>query len=145
MSLLALDYGRRRIGVAHADELLVPVPLPAVTTSSPEARWEALAGLARDKGVDKIVLGHPVRPDGSSGEMAREVEDFAAELRRRLALPVELVDERETSREAGAHWNLRKARRERASGKLDSAAAVLILRNYLEEHGTPPLLPEDHA
>lgn len=145
MSLLALDYGRRRIGLAHADELLVPVPLPAVTESSPEARWEVLERVAREKGADRIVLGHPVRPDGTSGEMAREVEDFAAELRHRLGLPVELVDERDTSREAGAHWNLRKARRERASGKLDSAAAVLILRHYLDEYGTPPLLPEDHA
>lgn len=145
MSVLALDYGRRRIGVAHADELLVPVPLPAVTDPTAEGRWAALARVASAKNAARIVVGHPVRPDGTSGEMAEEAEAFAAELEERLGLPVALVDERDTSREAGAHWNLRKARRERASGKLDSAAAVLILRNYLEENGPPILFPEDHG
>lgn len=136
-SWLGVDYGARRIGLAHADEVRVAVPLAAATGASAEERLARIEEVAREKAVRTIILGHPVRPDGTSGPIAEEVEAFGRRLEERLGLPVVLHDERDSSREAAGHWNLRKARRKRKTGQLDSAAAAVILRGYLEEQSGP--------
>jgi len=147
-SWLCIDYGSKRIGLAHADEVKVPVPLEAAVHPTEEARIKRIGELLKEKKVTEIVIGHPVRPDGSSGPIALEVEAFAHKVEARFGLPVILHNERHSSEEAGRHWTLDKARRQRKSGHLDSAAATLILRSYLEEN-TPPeellLAPEAEA
>lgn len=141
-SWLCLDYGSKRIGLAHADEVGVPLPLEAATGPTEEERLARIGAVIEEKRVGGLVVGHPTRPDGSAGPIAREAEAFARRLGERFGLPVALADERHSSNEAGAHWNLKKARRRRASGRLDSAAAAVILRRFLEEResaaGTAP-------
>ncbi len=132
-SWLGIDYGSRRVGLAHADEVRVPVPLAAATGPTEEERFTHIERVARERRVRELVVGHPVRPDGTSGPSALAAEDFGRRLGERLGLPVRFFDERDTSNEAGGHWNLRKARRRRKTGQLDSAAATLILRGFLEE------------
>jgi len=132
-SWLGVDYGTKRIGLAHADDIRVPVPLPAAVGGDEDSRLEEIGRLITAKNVQEIVLGHPTRPDGSSGEMAQVIEGFRDRLATRFGLPIHLVDERNSSQEAGEHWNLKKARQKRKSGQLDSAAATLILREYLDQ------------
>lgn len=131
-SWLGVDYGSKRIGLAHADELQVAVPLEAAAQNTQEERLDYMRDIIEKKKVRQIVLGYPLRGDGSAGQMAREVEDFRDLLQERFGLPITLVDEHSTSSEAGQHWSLRKSRKRRKSGQLDSAAATLILRDYLD-------------
>ncbi len=132
-SWLCLDYGSKRIGLAYADEVRVPVPLAAANQPSEAERLEHIEKAVREKRVTEIVIGHPVRPDGTSGPIALEVEEFARRMEERFGLPVRLHNERHSSDEAGRHWNLKKARKQRETGQLDSAAATVILRDFLEE------------
>ncbi len=130
--VLAVDYGRARIGVAASDPL--GITAAGVATLAARDREKALAevaALARERGAEAVVVGHPLNMDGTVGEMAREAERFAEALRARVSCPVHLHDERLTSwqveremREAGVK---RKRRREAS----DRAAAALILRSWL--------------
>lgn len=137
-SWLAIDYGSKRIGLAHADDVRVPVPLAAAVEPTEDLRLEHIARIVEEKRVQALVLGYPARPDGSAGEMAKTVETFRKRLADRCSLPIHLVDERLSSQSAGQHWNLKKARRKRQTGQLDSAAATLILRDYLDGLGPSP-------
>jgi len=136
-SWLGVDYGSKRIGLAHADELRVAVPMEAASQNTLEERLAQIKEVIHRKKVRIIVLGYPLRGDGSVGQMAREVEAFRKLLLDRFQLPVELVDEHSTSSEAGQHWSLRKSRKRRQTGQLDSAAATLILRDYLDHQSDP--------
>ncbi|MBC2604279.1 Holliday junction resolvase RuvX [Puniceicoccus vermicola] len=137
-SWLAIDYGTKRIGLAHADEVRVPVPLNAAIDGDENSRLDYIEKVIGEKRVKAIILGYPARPDGTAGEMAKVVEGFRDRLTERCPLPVHLVDERLSSQDAGQHWNLKKARRKRKTGQLDSAAATLILREYLDSLGPLP-------
>lgn len=145
MRYLGIDYGRKRVGVAYADELGVAVPLRALLVEGRKGQLRAIAELVEARGVEAVVLGIPYNMNGSAGFMAQEAEAFAAELERRLAVPVHRVDERLTSSEveAGLKETGRRGRsdkRVRASGEVDSRAAVLILRDFLStvETSVPP-------
>lgn len=128
-AVLAIDYGRRRLGLALSDALGV--------TARPLAVWERtnrrgdlarIRGLCRRHGVGRIVVGWPLRLDGTPGEMAREAAGFADRLRKHLGRPVDLADERLSSWEA--EQQLREAG-SRAARCLDDVAAAVILRDYL--------------
>jgi len=127
-----MDYGRRRIGLALSDELhLTARPLATLARTNRRDDLRRLRELVRKHGVRQIVVGHPLRLDGSAGEMAAEAERFAARVEKELGLPVELVDERLTSweaRETAAETKPRPGK-ERS---LDEIAAAVILRDYLE-------------
>jgi putative pre-16S rRNA nuclease len=130
--VLALDYGRRRIGLALSDELrLTARPLATFERTNRRDDLRRLREIIRKHGVKEIVVGHPVRLDGSAGEMAAEAERFAARVEKETGLPVELVDERLTSWEARETLAETKPRpgKERL---LDDIAAAIILRDYLE-------------
>lgn len=77
-------------------------------------------------------MGHPLRLDGARGEMAREAERFAGRLRKHLGLPVELMDERLTSREAEQLLSKKGRKRKPEGHQVDAVAAAVILRDYLE-------------
>jgi putative Holliday junction resolvase len=131
--ILALDYGRRRIGLALSDELhLTAQPLATLQRTNRRNDIRRLRELARKHAVGRIVVGHPVRLDGSPGEMAEEVERFAARLGKELGLPVELVDERLSSWEAGQVRAERPSASRKGRASLDAVAAAVILRDYLE-------------
>ena len=133
-AVLAIDYGRRRLGLALSDILGL--------TARPLATWERtnrrddlarIRELCRRHAVGGIVVGWPIRLDGMPGEMAREAARFAERLRKHLGLPVELVDERLSSWEAAQQVQAAGGRRTRRadSEPLDDVAAAVILRDYL--------------
>jgi len=146
MRCLGVDYGTRRIGLSFGDEVGVATPLPALVQSEAEARLAALERVVRERQITDFVLGYPYNMDGSVGFKAREVDQFAAELRVRFGLPVHLMDERLTSYESEqmsprVKRSARAQREFRASGVVDSRAATLILQDFLNQR-VPPPLPE---
>jgi putative holliday junction resolvase len=138
--ILAIDYGRKRIGLAVSDELhLTARPLGALLHKNRRQVLRCVSQIARENCVGKILIGHPVHLNGRSSEMAVEAERFAARVQKQLGLPVELVDERLTSWEAEQTFAETQARRGKVSSKrnVDAIAAAVLLREYLERASAP--------
>ncbi len=141
MHCLGIDYGTKRVGLAHGDDIGVATPLPALVDADPTVRWKKLGETIRQRRITDLVLGYPYNMDGSVGFKAKEVDAFAAELKKQFGLPVHLIDETLTSYAAESSI-AKKARREvRDSGLIDSRAACLILQDFLDQK-IPPNLSE---
>jgi putative pre-16S rRNA nuclease len=149
-SILAVDYGRVRIGLALADaETRMAQPLSTMERVNRNEDMRRLRELAHEHGVKQIVVGLPLRLDGTRGEMAEEVERFAQRLRKQIGLPVELVDERLTSWEAERMLEEtqgrfihdekpsggKKQKNAKAKMTVDAVAAAVILKEYLGRLG----------
>jgi putative Holliday junction resolvase len=145
-SILALDYGRARIGLAIAEmEAQLPRPLLTLDRVNRNEDMRRLRELAREHCVRQIVVGLPLRLDGTRGEMAEEATRFAARLRKQLGLPVHMLDERLTSWEAERLLEeqsgrvLHEAKTHAKGGNkptrasVDAVAAAVILKEYLEQ------------
>jgi putative pre-16S rRNA nuclease len=133
--ILAIDYGRRRIGLAVSDELrLTARPLGTLLRKNRRDVLRRLREIVCDNRIGKILVGHPVHLNGASSEMAVQAERFAARIQKELSLPVELVDERLTSWEAEQTLAETKVRRGKAGLRqnLDAVAAAVLLREYLD-------------
>lgn len=131
-----MDYGARRVGVAVSDPtgtLATPVEtLVRRTGKRPPLR--ALEALAREHGVEALVMGLPLTLAGAEDTWCAEVRTVGDELARRLALPIHYVDERLTSvraERAIRGSGLPKGRREEKA-RVDAAAAALILQAFLD-------------
>jgi putative Holliday junction resolvase len=134
--ILAIDYGRKRIGLAVSDVMgLTARPLAVLTRSNRRNDMRRLREVCREQSVSRIVVGHPLNMAGSAGEMADEAARFAARLGKELGLPTELFDERLTSWEA--EHSLTEPHSTRRKGEpVDDLAAAILLRQYLEKN--PP-------
>jgi len=129
--ILALDFGRARIGVAISDELqLLAHPLETVRANEQAA--SRIADLGREKKVDHVVVGMPRQMNGEMGPAATEVLQFVEKLRAMLPCPVVTWDERLTT--AAAHRALRDAGKKtrQTRGYVDQVAAQMILQSYLD-------------
>jgi len=138
---LGIDYGAKRVGLSHGDELGFAFPLPAATAAEAEERFAQIGReIARLK-VTQLVLGYPLSLEGEKTKRCLEVDAFAGELTRRFGLPIELVDEGLTSQAADALSGQRKPRssKERQdqtrSGERDSRAAAVLLQDFLNSRG----------
>jgi putative Holliday junction resolvase len=136
--VLAIDYGRRRLGLAVSDVLrLLARPLTTLTRTNRRQDLDRLGTVVREHGVAQIVVGLPLGLDGTPGEMAKEARAFATRLEKALRLPVEMVDERLTSWEAEQDVAERTPARRKGERRAkrrpdtDSRAAALILEEYL--------------
>jgi putative Holliday junction resolvase len=142
--ILALDYGRARIGLAIADaETALAQPLGALVRINRNEDMRRLRELIREHGVKQIVVGLPLRLDGTRGDMAHEAARFGQRVHKQLGLPVEMVDERLTSWEAERlleeHQGRtihtaasKKRKKENEKPGVDAIAAALILKEYLD-------------
>jgi putative Holliday junction resolvase len=134
--VLGIDAGERRVGVALSDELrLLARPLAVLDRAHGLAPvLDALVDVARTEGVTHLVVGLPLNADGSHGRQARRAQDFARVAQRVLGVPVEMWDERLSTREAEeiARGQGRNMRRLRQRGQLDAIAAAVILQDYLD-------------
>ncbi|MBI2513101.1 MAG: Holliday junction resolvase RuvX [Opitutae bacterium] len=142
MRYLGIDYGAKRIGLAHGDEIGVATPLPAVIEAAPEARWAKFGEVVRARRITDLVVGYPYNMDGSVGFKAKEVDAFVAELKIRFGLPVHLVDETLTSYAAESSIKKKDRRGVRDSGLIDSRAATIILQDFLDQRNPPVAPPE---
>ena len=138
-TVLAFDFGLKRIGIAGGDTLTrraAPRAAAAVHRGVPD--WESIAREVRALAPAVLVVGAPYNLDGSEGTLLADVRRFAAELERRFALPVQLVDERFSSLEANEALKERRARGARGRierGAIDSAAAAVILGRWFQGEG----------
>jgi putative holliday junction resolvase len=131
---MALDVGDVRIGVALSDETgTLASGLVTLKSVGPRKDAQALAALAREHGVGEVVVGLPLRLDGSVGSQAEKVVAFAERLRRVLRLPVLTRDERLTSVAAGERLAEAGVKRRDRKARIDQAAATVILQEHLDE------------
>lgn len=130
--LLALDLGQRRVGVAVTDELRITIrQLPALRRSNWKQLVRALAALVLDFDAQSLVIGLPLSLDGSENTAAQEIKRQARNLELSLGLTVFLQDERLTSQEAESELRAAGYNPEQIKDRVDSAAAALILKDYL--------------
>jgi putative holliday junction resolvase len=139
-TVLAFDFGLKRIGIAAGDTLTATAaPRPAVAAHQQGPDWDAIAREVRMLSPGLLVVGAPYNTDGSPGALAPAARRFAAELERRFGLPVKLVDERWSSLEASATLKARRSSGERKrrvrKEDIDSAAAAVILERWLSGEG----------
>ena len=133
MRILGLDYGSRRIGVAISDELgMTAQGLATLSRKNRKADIEAIAELAGRHQVDRIVVGYPLRLDGSEGIQCEKINRFIRRLEGRLLLPVIRWDETLSTKEAQEILRETGVRREKRKGVVDRVAASIILQGYLD-------------
>ncbi len=131
MRILALDYGRRRIGIALSDPLgIMAHGQDTLHRVNIRTDMLTLRNLIHDQQVGQIVIGNPLHMSGEESELSREARAFAARLSEESGVPFLMWDERMSSKEAGRYL----AESGRAKGKrgtVDRMAAELILNSYL--------------
>ena len=131
---LAIDYGRKRIGLAISDELgVLAHPLATLVRKNRRDDLRRLRETCRKHAVAGIVVGHPLHMSGEAGEMAQEAARFAARLEKDLGIEVVLADERLTSWEAAQTVAETNSKSLRKHQQLDSVAAAVLLRDYLNQ------------
>jgi len=136
-TIIGLDHGSRRIGVAvGSEETGQAFARPALHRVNEAADLEQIAALARTEDAACIVLGLPRNMDGSEGFQAAAARGFGARLSA-IGLEVVFVDERLSSWQASEQLAAEGRRPSRASGERDSAAARLILQEYLDARAAP--------
>ncbi|MFM0120707.1 Holliday junction resolvase RuvX [Paraburkholderia sp. RL18-101-BIB-B] len=128
-TLLAFDYGEKRIGVAVGNSLTRRArALVIVQNRSREYRFEAVGKLIAEWKPDALVVGLPMHPDGTPHEMTQLAKRFGNQLNGRFNLPVTWIDERYSSVEAKAEIRVGNGR----ADMLDAEAASIILQQYLD-------------
>ncbi len=133
MRVLGLDHGERRIGAALSDALgITASPLTVIEHTSDDGDADAVADLARERNVEAVVVGVPISLDGSIGPQAKRAAYFARLLSGRLGMPVDMIDERLSTREAERRLAEGGRRRTRRRENLDAAAAAVLLQAYLD-------------
>ena len=152
--ILALDYGRARIGLAiGSTETGLAQPLGTMDRINRNEDMRRLRELLREHGVKRIVVGLPLRLDGTRGEMAEEAARFGERVHKQFGLPVEMVDERLTSWEAerlleehqGRTFHApssKKRKKENEKMSVDAMAAALILKEYLDRRPSSQAVQE---
>jgi putative Holliday junction resolvase len=130
--VIGVDHGRRRVGVAVGDEE-TGMAFPRDVVPAREA-VSFIGGLAEAEGTDVVVVGLPLSMDGSEGPQAAAAREFGRELAD-IGLDVTFVDERLTTWDA--EQRARAADRRSGANAIDSAAAALILEQYLADRRPP--------
>jgi putative Holliday junction resolvase len=129
--ILAVDPGSRRVGLAMTDPLqMIASPLRVIDFSGERRLAEQLLALIREQAVERVVVGLPIREDGSEGEGCKRSRNLARRLERG-GVKVVLWDERYSSREAENALKEMGLNRKRAIGRIDPVAAAIILQDYL--------------
>ncbi len=133
--ILAIDLGKKRVGLAVSDPLgHFAVGLETLTCSKNTDLLTQLQPIFETYNVHTVVLGLPMNMNGSEGFKAQESREFGEVLTQETGLPVEFIDERLTS--VIAHQTLQaqgiSSRQSRKKGLVDETAAKLILQSYLD-------------
>jgi putative Holliday junction resolvase len=134
MRILAIDYGEKRIGLAVSDELEVTARgIAVVERKSKKADLEAIAAAVSEFGAGAIVVGYPLRLDGSAGIQCEKVDRFIAALKGAVSVPVTVWDETLSTKEAEELMREAGVKRKKKRGMVDRIAAAFILQDYLNK------------
>ncbi len=135
---LGIDFGEKRIGVAVSDPLGIGArPLEVVTAVPRDRAADRVAELARELGVEILVVGMPFNMDGTAHDSEVQVRAFARRCQERTGLPVEYIDERLTTIEAQQVMRANGGKRKkRQRDEIDMVAAAVLLRDWLDRRPT---------
>ncbi len=135
-SILCLDLGKKRIGLAGCDPLGISITtLPAIHRKTFQQDLEIIKTHCLNRNVRGLVIGLPLYENGSMTKQGVVFQTYGKKIAKLLDLPLAWVNEHSSSWEAGQKYNLQNDR----SGKLDSTVAALLLEQWLKEG--PPLQP----
>ena len=141
MRVLGIDVGERRVGLAISDRSrTLARPLTTLTIDSARDAVDRVADTiaslrAEDDGLDMVVVGLPVKLDGSANAATARTVEFIERLRARVPVVILTEDERLTSHEAESRLAVRERDWRKRKAKLDAAAAAIILQDYLDRSG----------
>jgi len=141
--VLGIDHGEARIGLALSDELgMLAHPLETVPGRDAKAAIARISELVVERRIDTIVLGLPLRMDGSSGTAVEKVRAFRKNLAKTLPENVTIIESDERLTTVSAWEKLHAAGRKEKNSRhlIDQAAAVEILQDYLDSQA-PPMEP----
>jgi len=137
-SVLAFDFGEKRIGVAVADLAVgIAHPLQTLHTEANKTRFAAIEALITEWRPVRLIVGEPHHADGGAHEIGRLARRFVQRLEGRFGLPVTLVDETLSSHAAQERLQSRGVRGDKLKAMLDAAAAVEILTTWLDLRQQP--------
>lgn len=132
-TVLAFDFGEKRIGVAVGDmTIAIAHPLQTVSGESNEIRFAAIGAMIAEWKPARLVVGLPFYLDGTEHELTRLSRKFARRLEGRFGLPTVMMDERLTSAEASQSLNEIGIRGRSQKAVLDQVAAQRILQSYFD-------------
>ena len=131
--ILALDLGKKRIGMAISDPLGITAQgLPNLNRINKRTDLAELGRLAREREVGLILMGNPINMRGSEGRQSHWAREFAQAIEERIGLPVKFWDERLTSVEAGRVLRSSGISIEKRAAAVDRLSAVILLQSYLD-------------
>ncbi|QOY92256.1 Holliday junction resolvase RuvX [Paludibaculum fermentans] len=138
--VLALDVGRKRIGLAVSDSMGLAQGLDTLLRKTMREDVARLRQIAMERKVSLFLVGLPLNMRGDEGEMAEFVRTFARKLEDGTGLPVKFQDERLTSVEAESRlqergMSLERMLKEKRKGAVDRLAAMILLEDYLRAGG----------
>lgn len=136
-TFLAIDYGRRRIGLARSDPSgIIASALTTLEIKSTSQAMEKLAGLIEENAPAALVVGYPLLASGDRSKICDEVDTFVTQLEKIYAGPIHKIDEYGSSAEAAGIIHKHGKRVGKDKKRLDRLAAVIILQRFLDEHQT---------
>ena len=131
--ILALDLGKKRIGLAVSDPLRITAQgLPNIERTNKRTDLAALDALARERDVGLFLMGNPINMGGREGRQSGWVREFAAALESHTHLPVQFWDERLTSVEANRVLRQSGVSIAKRAAAIDRLSAVILLQSYLD-------------
>ncbi|HZS12286.1 MAG TPA: Holliday junction resolvase RuvX [Nitrospirales bacterium] len=136
--ILALDPGTKRIGVAVSDEMgWIAQPLETITRRSVDEDVARIRRLVEEHDVERVIMGWPIRLDGTLGPAAETVQRLIRKLEETLPVPVEPWDERLTTKAAEDLLIAANVSRKKRKGTVDRVAAAILLESYLRARSAP--------
>lgn len=133
MRIVAIDHGTKRMGIAVSDELgMLAHPLEYVEAEPLTGALKRIEDLVVEKQAGLVLVGMPRNMDGSYGPAAAKVNEFVAELRKVISVPVKTWDERLTSVQANRFMREANVRQRDRKGRADQMAAAILLQSYLD-------------
>jgi len=132
MRILGIDYGEKRIGLALSAAMeMTARGLSVIERRSKKSELETIAAAVSEHGVGAIVVGYPLRLDGTAGIQCEKVDRFIAALRNVVSVPVIAWDETLSTKEAEGLMREAGVKRKKKRGMVDRIAAAVILQDYL--------------
>lgn len=132
----SIDYGRKRIGFAVSDEMLITVSAKEIFYTDDENFKDKLLNIIKHYDLSALVVGLPIRLDNVDTDLILEIKQFAEELKNELNIPVFFQDESYSSKSA-TETMIRIGKRKKFRSKkeeIDKIAACIILRDFIEEN-----------
>lgn len=133
--ILTIDLGEKRIGLAVSDAgRMIARSYGMFKRTSRQADFARYRAVIAEQRVTLVVMGLPLRLDGTDSSTTAWVRHYTAELAENISVPVEFWDESYSSQQAEASLSARGIRAKRQKERLDAAAAAFILQSYLDAH-----------